>query len=357
MAVDKPRVFVSYSHKDRSLAEELVAALEGAGADPLWDEDIPPGSEFSEKIQAFLAHSHLFVPLLTHSSASRPWVHQEIGYAVALGIPVMPVTANVLPKGLVATLQATRFEDLGEKLSEGALHRLVESAERRPAQFECPEDNTRRAGRLADHADRVHQLGRTGKVRQKASLTTFHLPDRGPRDRTWNRYFAARPDDELLFENLRRERLSLTRHARASGCRLILDPLKVLPDVYREHGPDSVLLRAQGLLDFLCSEEVPDVEVVFGSDEKRLESLTIVGDWFSSEAVSSAQSRILREAVFTRHGPTVRRQIKDFNLEFNHAVDANKWTVGESRERVIRELAKFIEALTSDLPEAPVRSD
>ena len=78
MAVDKPRVFVSYSHKDRSLAEELVAALEGAGADPLWDEDIPPGSEFSEKIQAFLAHSHLFVPLLTRSSASRPWVHQEI---------------------------------------------------------------------------------------------------------------------------------------------------------------------------------------------------------------------------------------------------------------------------------------
>jgi hypothetical protein len=48
-------------------------------------------------------------------------------------------------------------------------------------------------------------------------------------------------------------------------------------------------------------------------DATRTSSVALVGDWFSSEAVSSGGTRVLREALFTRDAPTVRQQIEDFD--------------------------------------------
>ncbi len=142
-----------------------------------------------------------------------------------------------------------------------------------------------------------------------ASLTTFHLPHRGAADPVWKKYFPGTPDDRFLFEALRRERVALQRHARKSGCWLILDPVERLENVYRRHGPSSVRARVSGLLHFLRDDSLPDVVVAINDDAERMSSVTLVGDWFSSEAVSSGGKRVIREAFFTRDALTVRQQI------------------------------------------------
>ena len=83
-----------------------------------------------------------------------------------------------------------------------------------------------------------------------------------------------------------------------SGCRLIIDSLEVCQKVYRRYGPESLAARARGLLEFLEQGNVADVEVAINTDDERKSSVTLVGDWFLSEAISSKEIANLREAIF-----------------------------------------------------------
>src|SRR5262245_24283082 len=85
------RVFVSYSHEDSALAEAVVRWLESNGLTPPWDEHLIVGRGFDAQIKTFISYAHVFLPLITPSSTARGWVHQEIGYAMALRVPVLPV--------------------------------------------------------------------------------------------------------------------------------------------------------------------------------------------------------------------------------------------------------------------------
>ena len=88
----KYRVFISYSHEDRKLVEKLVMGLEENGMIPMWDEDLPVGLGYTEQIKDFIVHANIFVPIITEASSKRGWVHQEFGYAMALNVPVLPIT-------------------------------------------------------------------------------------------------------------------------------------------------------------------------------------------------------------------------------------------------------------------------
>ena len=139
------RVFISYAHANRELVERLVEALNQAGVAPLWDNDLIPGTGFSEQIQSFIRNSHLFMPFITEASAERPWLHQEIGFATALGKPVLPVTLGSPPLGIISGIQAVQLrEDLADapaKFSAEYFRRLLEGMPDRPASYECTEDN------------------------------------------------------------------------------------------------------------------------------------------------------------------------------------------------------------------------
>ena len=67
-------------------ARDLVPRIHHAGM-PL---------KLAQKIQTEIAHAHVFVPILTAHSHKAGWVHQEIGYALAL---VGVVVANVATGG------------------------------------------------------------------------------------------------------------------------------------------------------------------------------------------------------------------------------------------------------------------
>ena len=58
----KFRVFISYSHEDRSLVEGIAAILEANGLKPMWEENFAYGQGFHEQIKNFIAHAHVFSP-------------------------------------------------------------------------------------------------------------------------------------------------------------------------------------------------------------------------------------------------------------------------------------------------------
>lgn len=179
------RVFISYSHADRALVERLDAILRAAHLEPMWDRDLTGGVAFKKEITDFIANAHVFLPLVTENSINRPWSNQEIGYACALGKPILPVsTISGDTQGMIAGLKAVSVtEDLADtsaQLTAEAVERLVRKACRNTATYECTENNAGRAMMLAEYADSVASLRKYGRVPQQASLTTFHLPDQGP---------------------------------------------------------------------------------------------------------------------------------------------------------------------------------
>jgi len=104
--MDSYRVFSSYSHEDVDLAESIAYALNENGLTPLWDRHLSFGRGFESQIKSFIAHSHVFLPVITASSSVRGWVHQEIGYATALRVPVLPVCQGRLPGEMLQMLHA-----------------------------------------------------------------------------------------------------------------------------------------------------------------------------------------------------------------------------------------------------------
>ncbi len=348
------RVFISYSHADRALVERLDSILRAADLDPMWDRDLTGGVAFKKEIADFIANAHVFLPLVTTNSVNRPWSNQEIGYACALGKPILPV--STIPgdlQGMIAGLKAVFVtEDLADaapKLTAEVVERLVQKACGNAATYECTENNTGRAMMLAEYADSVASLRKYGHVRQQASLTTFHLPDQGPGHSLWAHYFPRRTDDRALFRALGNERRAMEQHAAREGCRLIIDDTSLLASVYEEQGPDCVAPRVRGLLDFLVSRRDIPVEIAVSNDTNRQASLTILGDWFSSEAISSAVSvshrKGLREALFTRHQPTIQEQIRSFDLLFEDLLARLGWTKASSRDSAISYLNRYLSRL------------
>src|SRR5579863_589825 len=100
------RVFISYSHDDAHLAGRLVTTLRSIGLNNIWDKDIHPGRSFVQEIKGFIEHVHLFMPLITVHSQNRPWIHEEIGFATALNVPVLPIAIGEFPQEMIASLHA-----------------------------------------------------------------------------------------------------------------------------------------------------------------------------------------------------------------------------------------------------------
>lgn len=77
------KVFISYSHADKSLARDLTRALEQARHD-VWDaeREILPGDNWAKKIAEGLEESEAMVVLLTPDAVRSQAVRREIDYAL-----------------------------------------------------------------------------------------------------------------------------------------------------------------------------------------------------------------------------------------------------------------------------------
>jgi len=343
------RVFISYSHKDRDRIEVLADTLERLGLTPLWDKHLVPGAGFSEIIQRFIINSHIFIPFFSESSQSRTWFHQEIGFAKALAKPIVPVTIGPDPLGFIQDVQVIRLRDdlsnASSEINSNYFSTFWDGIKHRTPLYECAKDNLQRAQLLAHYADCVWAISGCGTVRQMASLTTFHLPSLGSGDPVWQKYYPAKQDEISLFDALSEEREALRRHALKKGCRLIFDPAERLDSVYKGFGRDNLRHRLANLLSFLRDDPIENLVVSVNEEYGRKYSITLVGDWFSSEAVPSGGTRGLREALFTRDLPTIESQTNDFDSRMASLLKMRGWDEESSREHAIRYFEECLEAL------------
>jgi len=332
------RVFISYSHSDRKLAEKIAHVIELNGMVPLWDENLIIGTGFHDEIKDYISQSHIFIPLLTESTSKGGWVHQEIGYAMALRIPVFPLTTeNILPGGMLQMIQAKKIVDneqhLLELLTNETFQMLIEKIKPVPL-FECAHLPEERSKMMVDYCDKVTSIKKFGIVRQKGGLSSFHIPTVSILKQVWiDRYFPETRSD--YHKSLQRnERLAFQKHADQEGCRLIINP------EYATQGRSklSSITRLQTLIDFLRSPSGEKAVVAIKNEVVNKESLTIVGDWFLAESVSFKEGDGFTNTFFTRDVSEVIRRIDDFDSEMEDILEESGWKENNSKDKAVEVL-------------------
>jgi hypothetical protein len=121
-------VFLSYSSKDRAAAERVQQALERAGLDVFWDQEIPAGTDWDTWIRAKLSGAKAAVVLWSKASIESPNVRHEAMIARDAGklVPAMIETLSPsdFPMGLYL-VQGVQLQDWRSSGS-GGMARLVE---------------------------------------------------------------------------------------------------------------------------------------------------------------------------------------------------------------------------------------
>jgi hypothetical protein len=354
------RVFVSYSHDDILKARKIKEHLRTrARANPISDENLPEGFPFSNEIKLRIAYAHVFMPLLTHEGCKRPWVHQEIGYAKALDVPVFPLATEALPEfGMVKEIQAglvgPRLEHLRSRVTWRKLQHIVEEA-RRTKSAPCvgAQSAEERTETLVKYATEVTSLGQHGRLRQRSPYTSFSIPKKDPSHPDWKTRAGDRePHTDSMRRLLLQEREILEEHVRQAGCDLIIDPFVDATGV----GERGSIGRLEILREFLTSKAAAKVRIlVLGGRVSG--NLTIVGDWFAAEAVAPFTGREYRGTIFTRHAPSVLEQVHRFDREFQDELQAERCTPAAMRATAIRSIDAAIESLARRLPRRRRRRD
>ena len=344
--MDQYRVFISYSHEDQALTSRIVDVLKENGLTPMWDQDFAYGHGFPEQIKDFITYSHVFLPVITEAATNRGWVHQEIGYAIALNVPVLPVMLGTLPSEMIRELHGIQLppdgKGLKSRLSTRVFHDLISRySDASLAPFVCADLHEDRTIMMVRYAEDVLRLGATGLIRQKGALSSFHIPDDLITRPIWRLRYGPFPKGDYHCRLQRSERIALEKHARQSGCRLILNP-----DIeYEQYGTRARLVRLETLVRFL--EDMPDdkLQIVFNPEMHQEESLTIVGSWFAATSVAASIVQGYRQTIFTRHAPTMQTRIELFDRDFDELLQASKWSAESSRARATEELKAKITVL------------
>jgi hypothetical protein len=345
----KYRVFISYSHEDTELVEQITSILEENGLQPMLDKSFASGHGFTDQIKNYIAHAHVFMPVITRESITRSWIHQEIGYAMALNIPVMPVCYGELPGQMISELQAVTWET-GEdwreknrsKLSKENFASLVRHPPRKPRPLhEVAEYQEDRTNMMVDYAKRVLSLASYGHVRQKGALSSFNIPNKPVGHPDWKKRYGKVRQNTYLFRVQREEREVLEEHAWKCGCSLIIDP--TMP--YRKYGTRARKTRLNELLAFLKS--VPDHLVRVGINRRmpRNSHVLIVGNWFLAESITAAMGKGYMQTIFTRYAPAVQAKLEQFDRELNDLLNAQPGSPADSRRYAIDVITQILKEI------------
>jgi hypothetical protein len=343
------RVFVSYSHADRSICDQVVAVLRTAGVLPRTDVDFKHGpTAFDRQLQTDISHAHVFVPILTPRSHERGWVHQEIGYALAMKVPCVPICVGSLPDGMLAMSQAVVVDEdlagLEDKLAGVDFQGLVEQASQLwipPAEAAIePEERAITIARYCDEARRVAGLG---CVRISGGLSSFSLPDQPPHHPMWQARYGNKPRLPYSYQVFRRERNAVAQHAMAAGLRMIINGGL---NVDRDYGEGVTRTRLCILTQFLEMFEGSDENVQLVVVDEHPAHLTLsVGDWFFAESLAGRPVRGVLHTVFTTHAPSVSRHNTEFDRNLLGVLKDQRTAPAESRAVALDRLRSRIREL------------
>ena len=311
------RVFICYAHQNRAALRKVVSCLKKLGLCPYWSGTLRAGTPFSHQIEEGISRAHLFLPILTSESNERSWVQQEIGFALASNVPVLPLALGDAPGGLAHGIQAIKVErdlsDLKKKLTRREIDAALSAAiGRGGAYFEVAplmEDRTRMLFSAAEWLSRNRQFAR---VRQWGAFTSFSLPDADYRSNVWRRSDGCgKTCNYGTRRDMQRERQALERHARKAGCDLLIHPDAVPGSGSKKRA------RIRTLIEFLKS--MPDRKVravVLGEDEPARGNLLLLGDWFLAESITPLPGLGYKQTLGTWHAPTILSRLAEFKRLF-----------------------------------------
>jgi len=111
-------VFISYSHIDASVANDICARLESAGVSYFRDiKNIDWGDGINEKVREALLESQSILVIVSPASLESLWVPFEIGYCAALNRKVLPYLVHPslkLPGYFAGVKHISNLDDLSE---------------------------------------------------------------------------------------------------------------------------------------------------------------------------------------------------------------------------------------------------
>jgi hypothetical protein len=101
------RLFISHTHQHRERAGKLRNHLRAWDVDGfVAHDDIKPTDEWENEIQIALRTCHALCALVTPDFVQSKWCDQEIGFAVARKIVVVPLKLGADPHGFIGKYQA-----------------------------------------------------------------------------------------------------------------------------------------------------------------------------------------------------------------------------------------------------------
>jgi hypothetical protein len=195
---------------------------------------------------------------------------------------------------------------------------------------------------LVEYASKLRNLGFYGRVRQKATLSSFNIPNLPLDNIEWQIRHGTYYMGPYLCEWLLKERRIFEEHAREAGCSLIIYPHIEL----KEFGRAAKLVRLKTLLKYL--ELMPPTKLFVAIKPTGLprgHNLIIVGDWFVAESVRTFEGAGYRHTIFTRHAPTVRGKVEEFDFELRHLFQEQGVTPESSRDKAIETIQQIINDL------------
>jgi hypothetical protein len=381
------RVFMSYSHSDEALVAKLEYYLKRNGLTVMRDKHFAYGVGFHDQIRRFIEYAHVFMPVITAESSRRGWVHQEIGYAIAQNVPVLPVAIDWEPREWLQTLHSVILtkkqvdnepNTVREIFSRELFRELVRRfGDDRFAVYTCgplQEDRTRMLVDYADEVARIQALigkktdagetcctGQSPGVGQAPEVgktcdggqasdagktcdagdSSESLPDDDPplssRVRQKGALSSFHIPDEPLSSSVWEDRYGrfpkpehhcrLQREERQSLTRHAEKHgcrLIIDPSIpYTDQGPKVRQARLESLLLFLRSDVGQRAEIVINKQMSRTESVTIVGSWFMATTASAEAGKGYYQTIFTRHAPSIQARIEEFDDEFNRLLVKN----------------------------------
>jgi hypothetical protein len=346
--MQKYRVFISYARNDKVFADSIADILEKNMLTTIYDRNIKVGHHFDEDIKKYIAQSHVFVPIITKASSKRGWVHEEIGYAMALNIPVLPIVIQEQqPEMMLQMIQSVVIDkeltDAKEKLSHQIFEDLLQDCGPNLSTYLCCQQVEERALLMASYADDVRKLGFHAVLRQKGGLSSFQLPDEVISNRIWDERYHPIPKNEHHCECQLKERRALGKHAFEAGCKLIINPAIITPKKFSKTARTA---RIRTFLKFL--NEIPDnkIDVVVDPNLPFNESVTLLGDWFAAESYFRLETQGFKHTMFTRHAPGIKSKIDVFDSEFNTLIAAGGYKPGETRRKVIDILENVLDVIS-----------
>lgn len=123
-------VFVSYSSKDKAIADAVVAAVEGEGI-RCWyaPRDIEPGADWADSITRAIQECSLMVLVFSEKANRSQRVIDEINFAIDQRKPILPFRIEAYnPTGALSLhLSSRHWLDAYEPSWDAHLDRLVES--------------------------------------------------------------------------------------------------------------------------------------------------------------------------------------------------------------------------------------